>query len=85
MNDSTGGTTLNVEEKKTRDRPSYGGGNRIGLDGGLRPPRDGNTPRRGPGAAARGGPVGIGTSSARLNNFNRPPPSRTSNTFNNRR
>lgn len=86
MND-TNGTAMNVEEKKTKDRPSYGGGNRINTDGGPRPPRDSNGPRRGPGGPVRaggGGPVGVG--GGRPNSFSRPPPNRTSNnTYNNRR
>ncbi|XP_018323328.1 ras GTPase-activating protein-binding protein 1 [Agrilus planipennis] len=84
-NDKTG-VTLNVEEKKVKDRPSYGSGNRIGSgadnSGSIQPrPRDngsgGGIPRRGPGGS--GGPGGPRPGSSapggggRTNSFNRGP------------
>lgn len=92
-NNDKNGTVLNVEEKKTKDRLSYGGGNRLGPDslGGPRPPRDNVQRRPGPprGGGQGGGPGPLGGGpgpGGRPNNFNRPPPNRSANnTYNNRR
>lgn len=84
-----------MEEKKVKDRSTYGGGGggRVNMDnnGGQRP-RDNNGPgpRRGPGGPGgptRGGGAMSGGTGNRPNNFNRGgPPVRTPNsTYNNRR
>jgi len=97
-NNDKSGTVLNVEEKKTKDRLSYGGGNRVGSDNVGGPRSRDNGPRRGPGTGRGGGGGGGGGGSGgggggptggpggRPNNFNRPPPNRSSsNTYGNRR
>lgn len=81
------GTLLNVEIKKPKDRPSYGGNNRIMNDNGPRP-RDNNGPRQGPGGGgggvSRGGNMGGGPGGNRPNNYNRgPPQNRGPNSSNN--
>lgn len=85
------GTILNVEEKKAKDRSSYGGGGsgRISMDnnGGQRS-RDNNGPRRGGGGQGppRGGSGNMSGSGNRPNNFNRGQTVRVpNNTYNNRR
>ncbi|KAK4881810.1 hypothetical protein RN001_005129 [Aquatica leii] len=80
------GVPLNVEEKKTKDRVSYGNRPQSDNIGGPRS-RDNGQRRPGPprgGGGGGGGPVS--GSGGRPNNFNRPPQNRsTSNTYNNRR
>lgn len=78
-----------MEEKKTKDRLSYGN-NRVGSDNVGGPRSRDNGQRRGVGTARGGGGGGgggpAGGAGGRPNNFNRPPPNRTSNnTYNNRR
>ncbi|KAF5276201.1 hypothetical protein FQR65_LT04006 [Abscondita terminalis] len=86
--DKNNGVVLNVEEKKTKDRVSYGNRPQSDNIGGPRS-RDNGQRRQGP---PRGGGGGGGTgpisggAGGRPNNFNRPPPNRSStNTYNNRR
>ncbi|KAL3279493.1 hypothetical protein HHI36_017003 [Cryptolaemus montrouzieri] len=88
------GTLLNVEEKKTKDRSSYGGRlNNDNRDRNRDRDRD-NLPRRGPSGPgpnrnSTAGNGGAGTPPGgpnRPNNYNRSgPPIRGSNTYNNRR
>ncbi|KAJ8950477.1 hypothetical protein NQ314_007864 [Rhamnusium bicolor] len=88
--DDKNGTLLNVEEKKTKDRPSYGGG---------RPSTENNRGRGdnsgqrrgmggpgGPNRSITGGPGGTGGPNNRNNNYNRSngPPNRGPNTYNRR-
>lgn len=88
------GTLLNVEIKKPKERPSYGGNNRINNENNGPRPRDNNGPRQGghgggPGGASRGsgGNMG-GTGGNRANSYNRGPPQNrgpSNNTFTARR
>jgi hypothetical protein len=91
--DDKNGTQLNVEEKKTKDRQSYGTGRPSSNDNRS---RDNNGPRRsGPGGLggpnrnnATGGSGGgsTGMAPSRTNNYNRGggPPNRGPNTYNRR-
>ncbi|KAF5276851.1 hypothetical protein FQA39_LY06402 [Lamprigera yunnana] len=89
-NSDKNGVVLNVEEKKTKDRVSYGnrpqsdniGGPRSRDNGQRRP----GPPRGGGGVGGGGGGGPVGGSGGRPNNFNRAPQNRSnSNTYNNRR
>lgn len=83
------GVALNVEEKKTKDRVSYGNRPQSDNMGGLRTRDNGQQRRSGPprgGGAGGGGGGPVGGSTGRPNSFNRPPQNRGNNTtYNNRR
>ncbi|KAJ8961542.1 hypothetical protein NQ318_014794, partial [Aromia moschata] len=89
--DDKNGTLLNIEEKKTKDRPTYGGGrpsidnNRIRGDNGGQ--RRGMGGPGGPNRNSTGGPTGPAGPNNRNNNYNNRstgPPNRGPNTYNRR-